>query len=231
MLFFRSAQFRLTIALIALSLLAIGCSVAASNEVYFGRVVPPQGQVMRYVTGSEIESLDPQVGTGQPDARVYAALYEGLVEYGPKNTLPIPAIAERWEINSDSSELVFHLRENARWSNGEPITAKDFVYTLYRGLSPKLASRNAYLAYYIKNSQGYNTGGSFVRDPKTGQFVLERDVLEDVIKSGEAATGHPPDGENPAQNTEFHKFIHEPARLVLASDETERAGQLAANPK
>jgi ABC-type oligopeptide transport system substrate-binding subunit len=93
MSFFRSAQFRLAIALFALSAIAIGCSVAASNDVYFGRVVPPQGQVMRYVTGSEIESLDPQVGTGQPDARVYAALYEGLVEYHPKNTLPIPAIA------------------------------------------------------------------------------------------------------------------------------------------
>src|SRR5215212_3651389 len=178
MSFFRSAQFRLAVSLLALAALGIGCSVAASDSVYFGRVVPPQGQVMRYVTGSEIESLDPQVGTGQPDARVYSALYEGLVEYDPKNTLPIPAIAESWELNSDSSELAFHLRKSARWSNGEPITANDFVYTFRRGLSPKLASRNAYLAYYIKYSQGYNTGGSFVRDPKTGEFVLEKDVLE-----------------------------------------------------
>ncbi len=231
MLFFRSAQIRLTVALIALSLLAIGCSVAASNEVYFGRVVPPQGQVMRYVTGSEIESLDPQVGTGQPDARVYSALYEGLVEYGPKNTLPIPAIAERWEINSDSSELVFHLRENARWSNGEPITAKDFVYTLYRGLSPKLASRNAYLAYYIKNSQGYNTGGSFVRDPKTGEFVLEKDVIEEAAKAAASASATAPTIEDSKPDTPFHRYMHEPNRLVLSGDETEREGQLAANPK
>ncbi|HJU53981.1 MAG TPA: peptide ABC transporter substrate-binding protein [Pyrinomonadaceae bacterium] len=231
MSYFRSAQFRLTAALLALASLAAGCGVTSGGSVYFGRVIPPEGQVMRYVTGSEIESLDPQVGTGQPDARVYQALYEGLVEYDPKNTLPIPGVAERWDINSDSSEFVFHLRKNARWSNGQPITARDFVYTFKRGLSPELASRNAYLAYYIKYSQGYNTGGSFVRDPKTGQFVLERDVLEEVIKSGEAATSRAPDGENPAHDTQFHKFIHEPTRLVLSGDETERKGQLAANPK
>src|SRR4051794_20060383 len=100
----RSPQARLAAALLVLSLLIVGCSVSANNSVYFGRVVPPPGQVLRYVTGSEIESLDPQIGTGQPDARVYSALYEGLVEYGPEDSLPIPAIAEKWDINSDSSE-------------------------------------------------------------------------------------------------------------------------------
>jgi ABC-type oligopeptide transport system substrate-binding subunit len=231
MTLFRSLQFRLGAALVAVSLLAIGCSVAASSDVYFGKVVPPAGQVLRYVTGSESESLDPQVGTSAPDARIYAALYEGLVEYGPKNTLPIPAIAESWDLNSDSSELVFHLRKNARWSNGEPITANDFVYTFRRGLSPQLASRNAYLAYYIKYSQGYNTGGSFVRDPKTKEFVLEKDVLADVATAEASATNKAPVGEDPALNTPFHQFMHSPSRLVLAGDEDERKGQLEANPK
>lgn len=231
MLFFRSAQFRLAVALIALSLLAIGCSVAASNDLYFGRVIPPQGQVMRYVTGSESETLDPQVGTSAPDARIYAALYEGLVEYGPKNTLPIPAIADTWQINSDSSEFVFHLRDNARWSNGEPITAKDFVFTLRRGLSPKLASRNAYLAYYIKYSQGYNTGGSFVRDPKTGQFLLEKDVFADPTHVDESASNRPATGETAAADTPHHQYMHSPSRLVLSGDKDEYATQLKDNPK
>jgi ABC-type oligopeptide transport system substrate-binding subunit len=231
MSFFRYAQCRLCLALVALSLLAIGCSVAASNDVYFGRVIPPQGQVMRYVTGSESETLDPQVGTSAPDARIYGALYEGLVEYDPKNTLPIPAIAERWEINSDSSEFVFHLRDNARWTNGEPITAKDFVYTLQRGLSPRLASRNAYLAYYIKYSQGYNTGGSFVRDAKTGGFLLEKDVLADAAHVDESASNRPPAGENSAPDTPFHEYMHSPTRFVLSGDEAERKDQLEANPK
>lgn len=231
MSFFRSAQCRLALALVALSLIAIGCSVAASNDVYFGRVVPPQGQVMRYVTGSESETLDPQVGTSAPDARIYGALYEGLVEYGPKDTLPIPGIAERWEVNSDSSEFLFYLRKNARWSNGEPIMAKDFVYTFQRGLSPKLASRNAYLAYYIKHSQGYNTGGSFVRDAKTGEFVLEKDVLADVAHVDESASSRPATGENSAPDTPFHQYMHSPTRLILPGDDAEREALLTANPK
>lgn len=228
---FGSAQFRLIIALVAFSALSIGCSVAANNSVYFGRVIPPQGQVLRYVTGSESETLDPQVGTSAPDARIYAALYEGLVEYDPKNTLPIPAIAEKWEVNSDSSEMLFYLRKNARWSNGEPITAHDFVYSFRRGLSPKLASRNAYLAYYIKYSQDFNTGSSFVRDPKTGEFVLARDVLADTAHLDESASSKPATGENSTLNTPFHDFMHSPSRLVMPSDDKEREALLAANPK
>ena len=64
------------------------------------------------------------------------ALYEGLVEYDPKSLNAIPALAERWDINNDFSEFVFHLRKNARWSNGEPINAHDFVYSIRRALSP-----------------------------------------------------------------------------------------------
>jgi ABC-type oligopeptide transport system substrate-binding subunit len=231
MSFFRSIQFRLGLALVALSALVIGCSVAASNDIYFGRNVPPQGQVLRYVTGDEIESLDPQVGTGQPDARIYAALYEGLVEYGPKNSLPIPAIAESWDINSDSSELVFHLRKNARWSNGEPITARDFVYTFQRGLSPKLASRNAYLAYYIKYSQAYNTGSSFLKDTKTNKFLTEKEITPEEAKNKESATDRPPDKEEFAPDTPFHQYMHEPARFILSGDDDERKAQLEAHPE
>ena len=128
--------------------------------------------MLRYISGSEPESLDPQFGTGLPEARIYLALYEGLTEYDPKTTQPIPAIAERWDVNADASEFVFHLRPNARWSNGDPITAHDFVYSLRRGLDPAFASRNAYMAYYILYAQGFNEGGVFVRDPGTGAFVL-----------------------------------------------------------
>ena len=98
------------------------------------------------------------------------ALYESLVEYDPKSLSAIPGLAERWESNNDSSEFTFYLRHNARWSNGDPITAHDFVYSVRRGLSPALASKNAYLAYYITYAQAYNEKFAFVRDPKTQQF-------------------------------------------------------------
>src|SRR5438552_15676778 len=133
----------LTTALIfGIALLTAGCSASAKSE-FFGKTSPPRENVLRYVSGSEPESLDPQVPTGQPEARICMALYSGLTEYDPKTTVPIPELAERWESNKDSPEFTFHLRHGARSSNVDPITTPDFVYTIRRGLSPELAAANA----------------------------------------------------------------------------------------
>jgi ABC-type oligopeptide transport system substrate-binding subunit len=156
--------------LISLSMLLSACSIPNENEPYFGKTTPPSGDVVRYVSGPEPESLDPQIGTGQVEQRIYLALYEGLVEYDPQTLEPVPAIAERWETNNDSTEYTFYLRRNARWSNGEPITARDFVYTMRRGLEPKFASRAAGQAYYIKNAKAFNEGAAFVQDAG-GEFL------------------------------------------------------------
>jgi ABC-type oligopeptide transport system substrate-binding subunit len=149
------------------------CSIPNENEPYFGKTVPPATDVVRYVSGPEPESLDPQIGTGQVEQRIYLALYEGLVEYDPQTLEPVPAIAERWEANGDLTEFTFYLRRNARWSNGEPITARDFVYTVRRGLDPKLASRGAGQAFYIKNAKAFNENAAFVQDPENGEFLMD----------------------------------------------------------
>ncbi len=149
------------------------CWIPGENEKYFGKTVPPPTDIVRYVSGPEPESLDPQIGTGQVEQRIYLALFEGLVEYDPQTLEPIPAIAERWESNADSTEFTFYLRRNARWSNGEPIIAKDFVYTMRRGLDPKFASRAAGQAYYIKNAKAFNEGAAFVQDAATGEFLKD----------------------------------------------------------
>ena len=81
---------------------AISCRVSATNEEFFGRTVPPERNILRYVNGAEPESLDPAISSGQQEARIYMALFEGLVEYDPKSLDAIPAIAERWEVNNDS---------------------------------------------------------------------------------------------------------------------------------
>src|SRR5262245_43668737 len=147
------------------------CSPVSSESPYFGSTEPPEGQRMRYVSGSEPESLDPQIGTGQPEARIYLALFEGLTEMHPKTAEPIPGIAERWEANGDNTAFTFHLRKNARWSDGAPITAADFVYSWRRGLTPALAARNAYMAYDLEYAQAFNEGGVFARDPASKAFL------------------------------------------------------------
>ncbi|HYE64387.1 MAG TPA: peptide ABC transporter substrate-binding protein [Pyrinomonadaceae bacterium] len=244
MSFFHSSQFRLSLVLLVLALIAVGCSAAAKNSIYFGKTDPPAENILRYVSGSETESLDPQVGTSQPDARIYMALYEGLTEYHPKTMEPIPGVAERWEVNRDSSEFIFYLRRNARWSNGDPITAQDFLYTFRRGLNPQLASRNAYLAYYIKYGQAYNEGGVFARDPQKGDFVLVRDVRPDAGKeeaplppgatptrTNPSSPELPATGENPELDTPFHRLMHLPERLVLPGDEADREKLIAGNAR
>ncbi len=223
-----------------LAIIAAGCATSA-KETFFGKTKPPQANVLRYVSGSEPESLDPQIPTGQPEARICMALYSGLTEYDPKTTAPIPELAERWEVNKDSSEFVFHLRQDARFSNGDPITARDFVYTIRRGLSPELAARNASLAYYIKYAEGYNEGGVFVRDAN-GQFLLEKDFSDEAEQAKKPLSSKPvdsiaseyppiPEEKTPATDTPFHRFMHSPDRVVLPGDEKGRKKALDANPK
>jgi oligopeptide transport system substrate-binding protein len=240
------------------SLISAGCAASASNATFFGKTDPPRDNVMRYVSGSEPESLDPAISDGQPEARIYMALYEGLVEYDPKTTAPIPALAERWEVNKDSSELTFHLRHNGRFSNGDPITANDFVYSVRRGLDPKLGSRNAALAYYIKYAQAYNESDVFVQDAGSGEFLLAQDFEAATDRPAEAPTdpkaevqapkqraplsSHPvdsvaseyppiPEDKTPDADTPFHQFMHSPERVVLPGDEKKRSKAVDANPR
>lgn len=222
----------------AVAYLMISCQVGARDDVFFGQTVPPKDNVLRYVTGDEPESLDPPISTGQPEARIYMALFDGLVEYDGKTLAPRPSLAQRWDINNDSSEFTYHLRQDGRWSNGDPIDANDFVYSYRRALSPELASRNAYLAYYIKYAQAYNEGGVFVRDSHSGQFLLARDFQENLSPEPLSSkpldvTEYRPNAEEakPDPDSDFHKVMHSPTRLTLPGDEKDRNKLLAANPK
>src|SRR6266446_5263607 len=195
--------------LLSLGLICAGCSASANNG-FFGATSPPRENVLRYVSGSEPETLDPQIPDGQNEARICMALYEGLAEYDPKTGEPVPALAERWEVNKDASEYVFHLRYDGRFSNGDPITARDFVYTIRRGLTPEFGARNASMSYPIKYAEAFNGGGVFVFDPDKKTYLLEKDFAE-----------------APGQTT----TLADPARVVISGNEKRRKKELDANPK
>jgi oligopeptide transport system substrate-binding protein len=158
------------VALVACSI-AAACSTASSRSLYFGSIEPPAGQVLRYISGGEPQSLDPQIGTGQPEARIYVALFDGLTDLDPKTSEAVPGLAERWDTSADRTEFTFHLRD-AQWSDGTPLTAHDVVYTFRRGLTPSLAADNAYMAYDLRYAEGFNAGGAFARNRQTGEFIL-----------------------------------------------------------
>ncbi len=170
-----SSRIRLGLVLVVLSVFFVGCATQA-NSKYWGQIDVPQDNVMRYITGSEPESLDPQFVTGQPEARILIGLYDRLVEYHPKTMQPIPSMATHWEVNKDLLNYTFYLRKDGKFSNGDPIKAEDFAWSFRRALSPELASRYAFLGYEIKYAEAYNSGKSFVK--KDGKFLLAKDFAE-----------------------------------------------------
>ncbi len=225
--------------LAALAILNHSCNVVSSNEEFFGSTTPPARNIFRYVSGDEPETLDPAISNGQPEARLYLALFEGLVEYDPKTLAPEPALAQSWRVNSDSSEFTFYLRNTGRWSNGDPIDANDFVYSFRRALAKETASRNAYMAAYIKYAQAYNAQRVFVRDPNTGQFLLAKDFVENAppepLSSSPidgAKSEYPPSKDrSPMLDSEFHHLMHTPMRLTLPGDQKARNKRLEADAK
>ncbi|MBA2338916.1 MAG: peptide ABC transporter substrate-binding protein [Pyrinomonadaceae bacterium] len=169
-------------ALLSFALLTQSCSSTASNDPYFGRVLPPEGQVLHYITGSEPQSLDPQAMVGQPETRIAVALFDGLVEYDEKTIAPVPSLATHWDVNANGTVWTFHLRPSAKWTDGKLLTACDFVYSWRRGLSPELAANNASMLYYVKNGEPFNSMSAYVRDPSTGRFA----TTDDLERAGES---------------------------------------------
>lgn len=201
--------------------------MTSARSRYFGKTSPPSTNVLRYISGSEPESLDPQIGTGQPEARVYMALYEGLVEYDPKTMEPVPELATSWEISPDAVEYLFHLRKDAKWSNGDPITAKDFEFSFRRGFAPETASRNANLGYYVKYAEPYNNHSAFMKGPD-GNFYIAKDFASEPENGSVAAA----DKATPiGPETETSKMMRAPARLTLNGDPFKRAREIQGNEK
>ena len=93
------------------------------------------------------------------ESAVMLALFEGLVSEGRDNErIPEPGIAERWEPNADKTVWTFHLRANAQWSDGVPITADDFIWSWRRMLNPRLAAEYSGMLYLLKNGHEFFDG-------------------------------------------------------------------------
>lgn len=107
--------------------------------------------------GSEPTDLDPHVVTSLAEARILPSLFEPLVSFDPDTLAPAPGLAERWEISPDGLTYTFHLRD-ARWSNGDPITAQDCVDSWRRMLTPSLAADYAYFFYLIRGAEDFHKG-------------------------------------------------------------------------
>jgi len=113
-----------------------------------------------FVNGTEPKTLDPQKMTGQPEGRVADAIFEGLTFRDNETLRPVPGSAVSWETSPDGLRWAFKLRPEAVWSNGERVTAADFVYAWKRLLAPATASEYAYLLHFVRHAEAFNTFGA-----------------------------------------------------------------------
>jgi len=179
-------EVRLLLAATALLVLAAGCGDsgtgdAAASTVWFGRTTPPDDNILRFTNGAEPESLDPGLMSGQPDGRMARAILEGLLIPHPETLEPIEGMATRWELSADGLTYTFFLRDDARWTNGDPVTAQDFEWSWKRVLHPDTPARYADLFYLIRGARAYKTGEALVED--VGIHALDPTVLQVTLEA------------------------------------------------
>jgi len=142
------------------------------------------GKVVTFNLAADAKTIDPQLGTTTSSARVLAMCKQGLTILGPKPGEVLPGGAESWDISKDGSVYIFHLRKNAKWSNGETVTAHDYLFGMKRALEPSTAAQYAYMLYQVKNAEDYNQNkikdffkvGIKVIDEFTLQITLNNQV-------------------------------------------------------
>ncbi|MEG6571721.1 peptide ABC transporter substrate-binding protein [[Clostridium] cellulosi] len=116
----------------------------------------PAETPIRVCVGSEPKSIDPAINQAVDGSIYIVHAFEGLTKYD-KNAKIVPGVAKSWDISDDQLTYTFHLREDAKWSDGKPVTANDFVYAWQRAVNPSTASAYAYQLYYIKNAEAINS--------------------------------------------------------------------------
>lgn len=170
------------------SLLASAVALGLSASAFAAKV--PEGtqlaekQVITINNGAEPQSFDPHKTEGVPEAEIGYQLLEGLVSKDADGNI-IPAVAVSWESTPDFKQWTFKLRPEAKWSNGEPVTAHDFVYSFQRLVNPQTAAPySSYLSYMqVENAQEIIDGkkkpeelGAKALDDYTLQLTLHSPV-------------------------------------------------------
>ena len=175
--------------IIGLAVLILGCGqeqetncITSNQDLIVGGTTGDElsaTQVFRKNNGTEPGTLDPHRAEGVPASNVLRDLFEGLVMEDPSGRY-IPGAAKSWALSKDAKTYVFKMRENGKWSNGDDVTAEDFVYGLRRSVDPATLSNYSSMLYPIKNARDIVLGkkkpetlGAWAEDPHTLVIELE----------------------------------------------------------
>lgn len=170
---------------VAVAVVAAGCGGGGDTKGAAGDAGPAKNQVLRMAWGAEPPSLDPGLATDTTSSNVLLNIMDPLVRLGP-DLRPVPALAESWDV--DGKVVTFHLRDDGRWTNGDPVTARDFEYSWKRTLDPKLAADYAYQLYGIVGAEAYNNAkpaqAAALRD-KVGVKAVDDRTLRVTLTSAQ----------------------------------------------
>ena len=140
-------------------------------------------QILHFGLGSEPQNLDPHLATSVAAHNILSALLEGLVSEDPKTLKPKPGVAQSWAISEDGKIYTFKLRKNGQWSNGDPVTAHDFVYSFRRMLNPNLGAQYASMLYPLKNAKSFHQGVKSWEHAKVGAKALDDHTLRLTLEN------------------------------------------------
>src|SRR5262245_13346130 len=155
-------------------------SALAAATLLIASTAAQAEMVLHRGNGAEPETLDPAKSTGVTESNIQYELLEGLTTYSVDG-LVIPGVAEKWDVSDDGKTYTFHLRDS-KWSNGDPVTADDFVYSWRRVVDPATASDYAPIFNVITNAEAINKGeekdltklGVEATDAKTLKVTLNK---------------------------------------------------------
>ncbi len=140
-------------------------------------------QILHLGNGAEPKALDPHVVTGVTEHNIISALLEGLVTEDPKTLEPQPGAAESWTVSDDGTVYTFALRSNGKWSNGDTVTAHDFVFSFERMLSPGLSAEYAEMLFVMKNAAAFHEG-TLTDFSQVGVRAVNDYTLEITLNAG-----------------------------------------------
>lgn len=216
---------------LVLCLVHTGC-FNEEPTTYYGKSVPPRAQEFRWSDGGLPRTFDPAFAAAPPDTDAVRALFEGLTDYDPQTLAPIPAVATRWESSHEGRVWTFYLRDNARWSNGDKVTAADFVRSWQRTLKiGPLAPHTELLTNIEGAAPTVLPPDSTESTPHFGAQALGEHVLKVTLQHADssfpALVAHPvfrpvnlPDAEH-TRPIESHELISNGA-FQLSAAETDR---------
>lgn len=212
----------------------------SGEEESEGTAEESSGEKILYLNnGIEPTSFDPSIGFDAVSWDPLNNLMEGLTRLDQDHKAG-PGVAESWDISDDGLTYTFHLREDANWSNGDPVVAEDFVYAWKYMLDPDTASPAAFLGYFIKGGEAYNTGegsaddvGVRAVDEKTLEVELEQPTgffLDVLTNPAFFPVNHKVAQENPEWHAEADTFVAN-GPFMLESWEHDVEMVFAKNPE